>query len=41
MHIEIDSELTCRVGEAGADPMVFVPAVDVYTLEEPSIIDSF
>jgi len=41
MHIEIDSELNYRVHEQGADPMVFVPDVDVQKLAEPSITDAF
>jgi len=41
MRIEIDSDLNYRIKEEGADPIVFVPAVDFYELEEPSIIDSF
>ena len=41
MHIEIDSSLNYRVEEEGADPIVFVPAVDFYELEEPSIIEAF
>jgi hypothetical protein len=41
MHIEIDSELTIRVLEERADPLIFVPLVDVDKLEDPSIIDAF
>ena len=41
MHLEIDSDLSYSVSEEGADPLVFVPEVDLYKLEEPSIIGSF
>ena len=41
MHMEIDSDLNFRVREPGADPLVFVPDVNLYALDEPSIIDSF
>jgi len=41
MHIEIDSELSYRVREEGADPIIFIPQVDFHKLEDPSIIDSF
>lgn len=41
VRIEIDSELSYRVLEAGAEPLVHVPLVDVASLDEPSIIDGF
>jgi hypothetical protein len=41
MQIAIDSELEYRVVEGGAEPLVYVPMVDVHTLDEPSIIDRF
>ena len=41
MRIEIDSELEYRVVEGGAEPLVYVPMVDLHTLDEPSIIDRF
>ena len=41
IHVEIDSELSYRVEEAGADPLVFSPQVDFDKLGEPSIIDAF
>jgi hypothetical protein len=37
----MDSELTYRVVEADAEPLVFVPLVDFAKLEDPSIIDAF
>ena len=40
IQIEIDSELQFRVLERGAEPLVYVPMVDVQKLE-PSIIDGF
>jgi hypothetical protein len=41
MHIEIDSDLNYRVKEEGANPIVFAPEVDLYELEDPSIIEVF
>ena len=41
LHVKIDSDLDYSVREEGADPLVFVPEVDLYKLEEPSIIQSF
>jgi hypothetical protein len=41
LHLEIDSELNVHVVEEGADPVLFVPMVDLHALEEPSIIDAF
>ena len=41
LTIEIDSELNCHVREAGADPIIFIPDMDLYALEEPNIIESF
>jgi len=41
MHIEIDSDLDFRVREEGAQPIVFVPDVNLYGLDEPSIIHAF
>ena len=41
LHIEIDSELEYRVVEKAAQPLVYVPLVDIGNLDEPSIIDSF
>ena len=41
IQIEIDSELNYRVIGSRAEPLVYVPKVDISKLEEPSIIDSF
>lgn len=41
IQIEIDSELKYRVNERQAEPLVYVPMVDLQKLEEPSIIDGF
>jgi hypothetical protein len=41
LQLEINSELRWRVGEEGADPLVFVPDVDFDKLADPSIIDAF
>jgi hypothetical protein len=37
----MDSELRYRIVEGGADPLVFVPSVDLVRLTDPSIIDAF
>ena len=41
MEIEIDSDLIYEVKEEGCEPVVFVPEVNLFELEEDSIIDSF
>jgi len=41
MEIEIDSDLNYKVKEEGCEPVVFVPDVDLFKLEEDSIIESF
>ena len=41
MEIEIDSDLNYKVKEKGCEPVVFVPDVNLFELEEDSIIDSF
>jgi hypothetical protein len=41
MHIEIDSELACRVEEEGADPLAFVPIMDFSKLADRCITDAF
>ena len=41
LHIEIDSEMKCRVEEQGAAPWVFIADVDFSKLTEPSIVDVF
>jgi hypothetical protein len=41
INIEIDSDLQYRVLEASAQPLVFIPMVDIDRLEDPSIIDAF
>jgi hypothetical protein len=41
LHLELDSDLSYRVVEEGAEPLVFVPMVDFDKLEDPSIIDAF
>jgi hypothetical protein len=39
--LEIDSQLNYRVLEAGAEPLVYAPMLDVKKLKDPSIIDGF
>ena len=41
MEIEIDSDLNYKVKEEGCEPVIFVPDVDLFKLEEDSIIESF
>jgi len=41
MEIEIDSDLNYKVKEEGCEPVVFVPDINLFELEEDSIIDSF
>jgi hypothetical protein len=41
LQIEIDSDLKYRVVGTDAEPLVYVPMVDVHELDEPSIIDGF
>ncbi len=41
MRLEIDSEMRCRIEAKGADPRLFVPAVDFSKVTAPSIIDVF
>lgn len=39
--IELDSELNYRILEGPADPLVFLPFVDLPQVKDPSIIDVF
>jgi hypothetical protein len=41
MQIELDSKLAYRVAVGDAEPLVYVPLVNLAKLEEPSIIDRF
>lgn len=41
LHIEIDSELQYHVLDVGAEPLIYLPLVDLQGLDEPSIIDGF
>jgi hypothetical protein len=41
MHIEINSDLNYHVKEKGCEPIVFVPDVNLYKLEDPHIINAF
>jgi hypothetical protein len=41
MQIEIDSELKIKSVEQGANPLIFVPKVNFFTLKDPSIIEAF
>ena len=41
MRIEIDSQLAYHIVDEGAEPLIYVPLVDLEKLDEPSIIDRF
>ena len=41
MELTIDSDLNCQAKEDGCEPIVFVPDVDLFKLEEESIINAF
>lgn len=41
MKIEIDSNLSYKTEVAGCEPVIFVPDLDLFNLEDDSIIDSF
>jgi hypothetical protein len=41
LRLEIDSDLTIRSVEPGAEPLIFAPLVNFETLKEPSITDVF
>jgi len=41
LRLEIDSDLSIRVLEPDAEPLVYFPLVDFDQLEDPSIIDAF
>ena len=41
MTLDIDRDMNIRVAERGAEPMVFIPDVELYDIAAPSIIDDF
>jgi hypothetical protein len=41
MEIEIDSNLRYKTNDEGCEPIIFVPDVDLFTIKDDSIIDSF
>jgi hypothetical protein len=41
MEIEIDSNLRYKTNDESCEPVVFVPDVDFFNLEDDSIIDPF
>jgi len=41
LQIEVDSDMSCRIEQQGADPWLFVADVDFSRLTEPSIVDVF
>jgi hypothetical protein len=41
MEIEIDSDLNYTVNKEGFEPIIFVPDVNLFKLEDESIINAF
>jgi hypothetical protein len=41
LTFEVDSDLKLKVRDHGCDPVIFVPDVDLFKLQDESIIDSF
>ncbi len=41
MKVKIDSDLNSTVEEKDCEPIVFVPDVDLFKIEDESIIDAF
>lgn len=41
MTMEIDSRLRMGVREEGCSPVIFVPEVDLFSLDDDSIIEAF
>jgi hypothetical protein len=41
IRLQIDGNLNAYVLTEGAEPMVFVPTIDLTTVDDPSIIDVF
>ena len=41
LRIEIDNDLNLSSVDAGADPYIFVPSVDLGNIKQESIIDIF
>ena len=41
MEIEIDSNLNYKTREKGCDPVIFVPDINLFSIKDDSIIDSF
>jgi len=41
MEIQIDGDLNYAVKEEGCEPIVFVPDVNLFKIEEESIINAF
>ncbi len=41
MRIEMDSDLKVQYAEEGADPLIFLPKVNIFNMRDPSIVDVF
>lgn len=41
LRLEVDSEMSVKVGTPGAEPLVFSPQVDWPSFDEPNIIHAY
>ena len=41
MELDIDGDLQYTVKDKGCDPIIFVPDIDLFTVDDESIIDVF
>ena len=41
IKIEIDSDLRYKTGSEGCEPLIFIPDIDILSIKDLSIIDSF
>ena len=41
MRLTLDSDLNYQTKQEGCEPIVFIPDVNAYNLEDPNIIDAF
>jgi len=41
MEIEIDSKLRYKTNDESCEPVIFVPDINLFSIKDDSIIDSF
>ncbi len=41
MRMEIDNDMNCKCEDSDCSPVIFVPKVDMKTLQDPNIIEAF